>query len=258
MKKTILLLVVLICSGTGLSAFGPVGHDAIAYIAECNLTQGAKKEISRYLDRSIVYYSSWMDDVRKSPEYAYTDGWHCAYVDNDGVPCLGKNFEEGAYKGDAVLELLNVMDRLENYRELDDASVTEAIKMIVHLVADMHCPGHVLYPGQKGFNVVYRGKKVSYHSIWDDGLITAVHKWNYMEYEHQLGNLTKKQAKSVSAGGPVEWEIENASSCKIIYEWAGPDDVLGNDFSEKAKALADSQIQKAGYRLAKVLNDIFG
>ena len=33
---------------------------------------------------------------------------------------------------------------------------------------------------------------------------------------------------------------------------------LGKEFNLKAKVLADRQIQKAGYRLAAVLNAIFG
>ena len=78
MKK---LLFLLLC--TGFLQAGPVfgwgreGHETIAKIAERNLTKRAKKRIEKYLGgHSVVYYAKWMDEYRKTPEYAFTDGWH--------------------------------------------------------------------------------------------------------------------------------------------------------------------------------------
>lgn len=257
--KKFFMLILLACVALDLFGWGRLGHDAIAYIAECNLTPKAKKIISEYLDgKSIVYYSSWMDDVRRTPEYKFSTSWHVAYVDGQGEPCLGKNFPEGKYKGDALLEILRLTDKLGNYRELSDSTVAVGIKMLVHLVGDMHCPGHVYYPGQcNSFKVRFGGREVSYHSVWDDGFIGSIHKWSYMEYNHQLGNLDRKEAAAIVAGTPVDWERENARNCKVIYDWAAPGAVLGDDFKLAAWSLADSQIQKAGYRLASVLNAIF-
>ncbi len=257
MKKFI-VIAIAVCMALDLSAWGRLGHDAIAYIAECNLTPKAKKIISDYLDgRSIVYYSSWMDDVRTTPQYGFTTSWHVAYVDEAGEPYMGRNFKEGEYKGDALLELTRLVDKLRNYKELDDSTVVAGIKMIVHLTGDMHCPGHVKYPGVKGFSVKFGGSNVSYHSVWDDGFIGSIHKWSYMEYNHQLGNLDRKQVAKITAGTPVDWERQNAADCRVIYEWASPGAELGSEFRLAAWPLADSQIQKAGYRLAKLLNGIF-
>lgn len=62
----------LLCYCGTAFGWGKSGHDAIAYIAECNLTPKAKKNIEKYLDgRSIVYYASWMDGV---PPYAGLQG----------------------------------------------------------------------------------------------------------------------------------------------------------------------------------------
>ena len=42
--------------------------ELVAAIAEKQLTKKAKKEISKLLDgKSIVYYSSWMDNIQNSP-----------------------------------------------------------------------------------------------------------------------------------------------------------------------------------------------
>lgn len=67
---------------------GKIGHDAIAYIAECNLTPKAKKNIEKYLGgRSIVYYASWMDQVRHTPAYRHTNTWHTNKVDTGETTC---------------------------------------------------------------------------------------------------------------------------------------------------------------------------
>ena len=89
-------------------------------------------------------------------------------------------------------------------------------------------------------------------------MIEDVHHWNYMEYEHQLGNLSRKEVKEIQKGSIVDWGEQAARDCHIIYEWAKAGDELGKDFYLKARPLADRQIQLAGYRLAKILNEIFG
>ncbi len=96
----------LLLNSVDMDAWGRIGHDAICHIAERNLTPKARKTIEGYLgNTSIVYCSSWMDEVRDWPEYRHTTKWHSAYVDESGEPCMGTNFKDGEYRGDAVLEL---------------------------------------------------------------------------------------------------------------------------------------------------------
>ena len=107
MKKSFLLLTAMLLCYCGTAfGWGKSGHDAIAYIAECNLTPKARKNIEKYLDgRSIVYYASWMDLYRHTPAYKVTSGWHGDMVDADGkyVPNA---------KGDAVQCIEEAIARL--------------------------------------------------------------------------------------------------------------------------------------------------
>ena len=151
MKK---LLILLLCST--LFHSGPVfgwgreGHETIAKIAERNLTKRAKKRIEKYLGgHSIVYYAKWMDEYRKTPEYAYTDGWHTAPVD------ARLHYSDellNPKRGNAIYGLESAIRILENYREQSDSTVAVNLKYVIHLVGDMHCPTHVKYPVIKGFN----------------------------------------------------------------------------------------------------------
>ena len=240
---------------TEMYGWGRTGHDAVAYIAECNLSPKAKKRVERYLGHSIVYYASWMDEYRRSPGYAHTTHWHMAPVDED----LYYTEQVRSSKGDAVGELENAIAALRDYRHADDSTVAANLRYIIHLVGDMHCPAHVAYPDTElWYEVTLNDKKRGYHSVWDSGIIEAQHKWHYTEWQQQLDRCTKRQKREIMAGTPRDWFHETAVDCRDIYEMAPPGAVLGRDFLNEAAPRAERQILKAGYRLAKVLNELFG
>lgn len=83
MKRNLFLLVaVLLCSYSSALGWGRNGHASIAYIAECSLALRAKKTVEKILDdHSIVYYASWLDHVRTSPEDKTTLPWHVSAAD---------------------------------------------------------------------------------------------------------------------------------------------------------------------------------
>ena len=67
-KHFIFTLMASMLISTAAFAWGPKGHDIVAAIAEQNLTSKAKKNLNELLDgKSIVYYSSWMDNIQNSP-----------------------------------------------------------------------------------------------------------------------------------------------------------------------------------------------
>ena len=255
MKKTLLLLcAAFLCSGTAFG-WGKIGHDAITYIAECNLTPRAKKNIEKYLGHSIVYDASWMDCYRHTPAYKHTSGWHGADVDAEG------NYAPRT-RGDAVQCIEGAMEALKDYKNLDDSTVVVNLRYLIHLVGDMHCPVHVKYPGVKNFKIYLDGREYNYHSFWDSSAIEMNHRWNYMEWQHQLDRCTKREKKAIAAGTPRDWMAENARECRIIYVWAQPEQRFEKgetrDFLNIVHPLAERQILKAGYRLAAVLNGLFG
>ena len=77
MKKLICLLLML-CAGTAAFAWGGREHRLIAYIAEAHLTLRTRQVLDRYLDQSIVEYSTWMDRYRTAPGYEITTYWQRA------------------------------------------------------------------------------------------------------------------------------------------------------------------------------------
>ena len=257
-SKTIIVTAILIVAAgmQNLFAWGGLEHDAITYIAECNLKPDVKKRVESYLDgRSIVYYASWMDDYRKTPEFLFSDSWHMSYVD-ENFKFMEAPDDKSTYRCVPALE--DAIKQLENYKSLDDSTVAVALKFLIHLTADMHCPGHVNYHNREiFFQVKYNGTDVGYHQLWDAYMLRSSHTWSYSEYQFQLDRCSEEEKKQIMQGTPRDWFEQTARDCDIIYKWAHPGDSLGVDFKNKAHFLGESQMLKAGYRIAYLLNTLF-
>lgn len=240
-------------------AWGREGHETIAKLAELNLDRSVRRRVEGYLGgHSIVYVAKWMDEVRKTPEFKFTDSWHVATVD--------ENLEYAASrkKGDAIYGIEQAMETLKDYKNLPDSVVALNIRYLVHLIGDMHCPAHVYYAthGAK-YNVSIEAAGHNYvqmplHSMWDFGLIQANRFMCASEWAQELNQvLTKQDRRDMAEGTPREWLSSNARRCEPQFEWAQPDSKLGADFVVKAMPLIETQITYAGIRLASVLNALF-
>lgn len=236
--------------------WGALGHDAIAYIAECNLTPKAKANIERYLgNRSIVYYASWMDMVRNQPHYRHTSPWHAFDIDSTGHYIPSK-------KRDAIKGLAITTEKLRNHKNMTDSAVADNIKILVHIVGDIHCPAHAFdaaYP-QKSIKFTLNKTPYQVHSFWDGASIDH-HRWNYLEYQHQLDRATPEEKEAICNSTPEDWANESAEVIRFTYSWfengANYNNPQTLDFRLMAQDLAHPRLMKAGYRLAHLLNELF-
>ncbi|MBQ5894637.1 MAG: S1/P1 Nuclease, partial [Rikenellaceae bacterium] len=81
MKRLISFLLLIFAVQTA-AAWGPKGHDVVAYIAECNVNNRVKAKVMQALGgHTFTYYSSWADNIRNFPEFRHTSTWHYANVD---------------------------------------------------------------------------------------------------------------------------------------------------------------------------------
>ena len=247
-------------------AWGPTGHDVVAAIAEKHLTKKAKKEINKLLDgKSIVYYSSWMDNIQNSPyweqSYKITKTWHYANVDKGHTyQTMPKN-----ENGDVVSSLQMLTDAMENhYSELTDSMKVEYLKMIVHMVADLHCPmhaGRLSDRGGNGTKVKWCGQNTSLHSVWDSKIVESSRKWSYSEWVDQIDRTGKSYKKKIMGGSFEDWFTETVGHSNSIYTYVenlGKDNPnLSYQFVYDFFPVLERQLLHGGYRLAYVLNSIF-
>ena len=269
MKKSIIIAVVALLVPQIALGWGRLGHRTIAEIAERNLTPKAKANIEKYTGGTPLWkYSLFVDEMRKHPDYKEAlDGFHASIADCD---CTSPQVVRDRYRDgkDGVTAMNNFREQLKNYKELPDSVVLFAIKCITHIVADFNCPSHVRYvdnANKCSFPAIYNGKKVDMHRWWDTWLIQSLHKnrtgkLDHKQYADYLNTLSKKEIKSITKGWAQEWFEASARDCRPTIYWI--DDLkiekIDQKFVDKAAPLAEYQMQKAGYQMAKALNTIFG
>lgn len=272
MNRKILIVVlasVAILNVQSAMAWGNWGHHIITYLAEKHLTPEAKEKCQHYLKYRLPHYSSWMDYWRHSDPFKESSYWHSSYVD--------ENYKVVGYKGDisrdAAYQVERIVKEMENgkYHNLSDSLVAVNLKLLIHLVPDMHCPCHIGYPkgfttarlkemGLQGTSLKVKGKKCSRHKFWDGSPQYMHPKWKADKFITAYDTYTPKQIKKICKGTPLKWSSQNAKRMvKTLGIWDQGDEF--RDFSKEQRQQIDDivheQVALGGYRLASVLNRIF-
>lgn len=264
MKKITSLIILILCSAQ-VFAWGRLGHAAIAEIAQRHLTKEAKENIMHYTGGAdLASFSVWMDIVAKEePFKTELAGWHAAIATPD---CESPVYIRKAYRNcrDGVTAMEYFRDLLKDYEEIEDSVVFDAIKCMVHIVADFHCPVHVRYTdcvNEGKYDVIYKGQAVRFHNFWDSTLLqdaTGLNWKQYGEYVDRIDTWKKRKIRSVSKGWAREWFEDAAATVRPYIDEVHAGDTLPDDYVQTHTSLADELILRAGYQLAAALNEIFG
>lgn len=237
-------------------AWGQKGHDVTAYIAESHLTPEAAQKIDKVLNgHSIVYYANWMDNASHTPEFDYTKTWHYLNVDEGKtLETMPKNPD-----GDVLVAVNTLYDELKAGGLAPEEEATK-LKMLVHLIGDMHCPMHAGRLSDRGGNqrpVLLFGKQSNLHSAWDSGIIEAGHKWGYTEWKEQIDRVSDETALELASGEPKDWIEETYEICAGIYDKTPEGTKISYDYVADNTPIIENQLLKAGHRLARLLNEIY-
>ena len=224
-KKFLFSLSLVTLSALQGFSWGQKGHDTVASIAEAHLTDATKHVVDSILNgKSIVYYSNWLDNASHTPEYAYTKTWHYKNIDPD------ETFENAPLleTGDIVRAIREQVEILNNPNSTDDKAL--ALKILVHLVGDIHQPMHMgrrCDRGGNNVNVKFFNSNSNLHSIWDSKVLEAGHKWTYTEWQQQIDRATPEETSIIlSEGTPEKWGKECYLIASDIYEDAPSEENL--------------------------------
>ena len=210
MKKSILTLVLLTAVCLNTFAWGQKGHDVTAYIAEQHLTPAARAAVESLLDgKSIVYWANWLDNASHQRPLAYTKTWHYKNIDE------GVRYEEAPANpaGDAVtaiksrIEILNDPNTTAEERRL-------ALKILIHVVGDLHMPlhmGHATDLGGNRIKVKFFNRDNNLHAVWDSSIPESAHKWSYTEWQQQIDRANPADEAAIISGSVDDWAKETVA-----------------------------------------------
>lgn len=247
---TLAILLTLIILPTTTFAWGSKGHALVAEVAFNYMDENTKKKVLKYLDgMTIEDAANWMDDVKKDHSYDYMKSYH--YV----------NFEKGESvvetNGDNIIFQLNTtIKELQNKQNLSKEEINLKIKILFHLIGDLHQPLHVGYGEDKGGNTVqinYNFKGTNLHSLWDSGII---------EYKNislldclNANKYSVNEMRALQYIDVINWATDSREYLPFVYKTGGHK--INEDYVDASVQLIEYQILKAGIRLAGVLNEVF-
>ena len=252
-------LLTFFIASTAISGFswGQKGHDVTAFIAENHLTPATYATVSELLDgKSIVYWANWLDNASHTPEYAYSKTWHYKNID-DGV-----KYDEAPLleSGDVVRAIYEQVDILKDPKA-SRADKQLALKIVVHVMGDLHQPMHMGHASDLGGNrwtVNYFGRDNNLHSVWDSSIPESAHKWTYTEWNDQINRASDQEtALILEAGTPEKWGEETFEICKDVYAKTPQGYKISYDYVADWTPVVENQFLKGGLRLADILNSVF-
>lgn len=251
------LLAFLIFSQTLLASedWGQNGHRTVGKTAENYLKSKARKDIDRILNgQSLAEASTFADEIKSDRAYDDYKPWHYANA------LLNETYIESAKNpmGDIVVGIQECIRELKS-GNLDKTKEQFYLKMLIHLVGDMHQPLHFGLKEDRGandFNVRWFNQPTNMHSVWDTKMIES-YNMSYTELSRNLSELSKSEIKAIKSGSLLDWVEEVKELTRKVYKSAEPGDNLSYRYMYMWFDVAETQMQKAGIRLAKILNDIY-
>ena len=276
--RTALFFLLLIATATPSFAWGPEGHQFVADVARSRLTATTKRHIRELLGNDdLAAISTWADEVR--PQRPETFGWH--FVD---IPMNATGFSEArdCYRPDekypqaradhhnCVVDRIEIFQRVLADKNESQATRVEALKFLVHFVADIHQPMHAIEEARGGNDIRITEFGFSpcgnglcnLHYAWDTGLIeNAIHSgappFGPLDYPALLENVIQvRNLESRAQGTPEQWANE---SFRLAHQiWLNDGGSVDEAYYRKNIGSLDERLALAGLRLATLLNQALG
>jgi hypothetical protein len=235
-------------------AWGPTGHRATGLVAEKYLSKKAKKELQRILGgQSLAMASTWMDEVRSDSTYNYMTDWHWVTIQD------GQTYDESEKNpnGDVVQTIERIILELKS-KKLSAKEEIEHLKILIHLVGDIHQPLHVGGGNDRGGNdvkVMWFRTDSNLHRVWDSDMIDDTHL-SYTELGESLEKPSTEKLNALQKSIVRDWATESMSFRKRVYDYGNGK--LGYRYAYVNFEIVRERLLHAGVRLAGVLNEIYG
>jgi hypothetical protein len=254
MKKIIASTFLLFAFVVSAFGWGATGHRATGHVANKYLSKKARKAIEEILKgQSLAMASTWMDEIKSDSTFDYMSDWHWVTI------LTGQTYEQSEKNknGDIVMTLERVISELKSGK-LTKEQQAQHIKILIHLVGDIHQPLHVGGKNDKGGNdvkVMWFRSDSNLHRVWDSDMIDDT-KLSYTELGESLIAPSETDLKAWQAASVRQWAIESQTYQNQVYDTGNGR--LGYRYSYLHYHIVRHRILQAGIRLAGVLNSIYG
>ncbi len=251
MKGHLKIILVMVLFALPIKSFswGKKGHAIIAEIALTHLNETSKTILLKYLDGlPIEDASNWMDNMGNDHSYDFMEPYHYVYFD--------KGYKARYIDDDHIISILTkTIKELENHETYSKDKIKIKLCYLIHLLGDLHqplCVGYGSDNGGNSFQVNFNGKETDLHSLIDNDII--LYKNISLQDCLQSKTYDNIQLQKNIKKDIVAWANQSRTYLDEIYNINGGE--IDNDYVEKKSHIIKNQLEIAGIRLAKVLNEI--
>lgn len=256
MKKKLhitVALMALLFKAEPAKAWGATGHRAVAEIAYQNITPETRRRLDALLQyESLANGSTYGDDIKSDDKYKKYYSWHFVnFAAGEAYEKSVKNPEGDVYSG-----ILTCIDKIQTTRDRQEKIFY--VKMLTHLVGDLHQPLHVGQAEDQGGNkikVTWFGKKTNLHHVWDSDMLDS-YGMSYSELSRELMIWPTVEKQALQQGSLNDWMTESQKTAAQVYASAPDGTALSYPYQYEWLPMAKMQLRKGGLRLAKMLNDL--
>jgi len=259
MRRLAIALFLVSIVPTQAFAWGSEGHRIVAEIAEQHLEPQTTRQIHDLLaidnETSLADVANWADQIRRQRHS--TASWH--FVD---IPIAAATYDPSrdCAKGNCVVAKIEQFAAELHDRSLPARERLEALKFVVHFVGDLHQPLHASDNDDRGGNEIhikYLGRRTNLHAVWDTAILLPAVNGDERSYALHLDRqITPAEAATWQTGTPEQWANEShAIAVTAIYGNLPHSGRLPDRYQDEALPIVDQQLERAGLRLARMLND---
>ena len=232
-------------------AWGADGHKIVAKIAYTQISAGVKDSLAKYLRGTTIEEASvWMDEIKSDKSYDFQKPWHYINIDKGGV----YHPEDTA---NIVWAIHKVIGELKERNKYSKERIAIDLKILIHLIGDLHQPLHVGYAADQGANMImvfFDATNSNLHRVWDTEIIRDEVLGQSVDWA-KLSHFTPEETARIRKIDIVEWMNESRALLDTVYDFKG--DNLTHKYAKQNAPVIERQMLIAGLRLAAVLKDIF-
>jgi hypothetical protein len=267
-------------------AWGFEGHEIVAAIAQAYLTPPVRAKIDQMLaadqdtltTHDMLNEATWADRYRA--DHKETSEWHFVDIELDQpdlatacyhFPALNAVASQGPAQDCIVNKLAEFSQELAS-GATPAAERLLALKFVLHFVGDLHQPLHAADNHDRGGNCVLLNlggpRQVNLHSYWDTVVVESLGDDPKAVAAMLAQRITPTARAAWEAGDPQSWAMESFQIARTSVYTVGskpgcgkPDAAplsLPSGYDAAARDTAAVQLEKAGIRLALVLNHSLG
>ena len=257
--KHLLLSFLLLYIPGQTMAWGMLGHRIVGEVADCYIKGKTRKEVRKILGHeSLAMASNWADFVKSDSTFKYLDNWHYAnFIDNLDFQQLKIAMEKET--GTNIYNRIGFLSTELKNGNLDQTKKQMYLRLLIHLVGDLHQPMHMGRQDDLGGNRVklyWFNQPTNLHRLWDSDIIESM-QLSYTEYAAAVNYPNRTQLKTWLHDDLNVWAFESYQLSRTLYSSVTPEQKLSYRYNYDHIATLDHQLLKGGVRLAGLLNRVF-